>query len=94
MLPIALAFALSSPPSFSPPTASATGQEHQLADRAAPAREFGLASIAEAHPAATRDCVVGDEPPPGPPWQRTYATAVQRALQKGQVVFVYFTKTH
>lgn len=50
--------------------------------------------LAEPHTAATRESTVGDEPPPGPPWQRTYATAVQRALQKGQVVFVYFTKTH
>ncbi len=36
----------------------------------------------------------GDEPPPGPPWLRTYAAAKQLALQKGQLVFVYFTKTY
>lgn len=36
----------------------------------------------------------GDEPPPGPPWLRTYAAAKQTALAKGQPVFVYFTKTY
>lgn len=36
----------------------------------------------------------GDEPPPGPPWLRTYAAAKQVALAKGQPVFVYFTKTY
>lgn len=36
----------------------------------------------------------GDEPPPGPPWLRTYAAAKQAALAKGQPVFVYFTKTY
>ncbi len=36
----------------------------------------------------------GDEPPPGPPWFRTYAAARQAALAKGQPVFVYFTKTY
>ena len=35
----------------------------------------------------------GDEPPPGPPWLRTYAAAKQAALGTGQPVFVYFTKT-
>jgi hypothetical protein len=36
----------------------------------------------------------GDEPPPGPPWVRSYAAAKQRGLEKGLPVFVYFTKTH
>jgi hypothetical protein len=36
----------------------------------------------------------GDEPPPGPPWLRTYAAAKAAALQQGQPVFVYFTKTY
>ncbi len=36
----------------------------------------------------------GDEPPPGPPWLRTYAAAKQAALAKGQPIFVYFTKTY
>lgn len=36
----------------------------------------------------------GDTPPPGPPWQLTYAEARQLALRKGQPVFVYFTKTY
>lgn len=36
----------------------------------------------------------GDEPPPGPPWLRTFVAAKQLALRKGQPVFVYFTKTY
>ncbi|MEZ5964071.1 MAG: hypothetical protein R3F56_09525 [Planctomycetota bacterium] len=36
----------------------------------------------------------GAEPPPGPPWVRTYAAAKQSALAKGVPVFVYFTKTY
>lgn len=44
--------------------------------------------------ASTAPLRAGDEPPPGPPWLRTYAAAKQAALQKGQPVFVYFTKTY
>jgi len=36
----------------------------------------------------------GDDPPPGPPWLRTYAAAKAAALAKGVPVFVYFTKTY
>lgn len=36
----------------------------------------------------------GDDPPPGPPWVRSYAAAKQAALEKGIPIFVYFTKTY
>ena len=37
---------------------------------------------------------LGDDPPPGMAWIRTYAEAKREALQKGRPVFVYFTKTY
>lgn len=35
-----------------------------------------------------------DVPPEGPPWKLTYRDARAHALQRGQPVFVYFTKTY
>jgi len=49
-----------------------------------------LLALAAILPSAT----VGDDPPPGLPWIRTYDEAKADALRHGRPVFVYFTKTH
>ena len=37
---------------------------------------------------------IGDDPPPGPPWKRSYREACLDAIQNGRPVFVYFSKTY
>lgn len=34
------------------------------------------------------------EPPPGPPWQMSWDEARTHALEQGQPIFIYFTKTY
>jgi len=33
-------------------------------------------------------------PPPGPPWKRELAPALEAALEGGKPIFLYFTKTY
>ncbi len=35
-----------------------------------------------------------EAPPKGPPWERDFARAQERALREGKPIFVYLTKTH
>ena len=52
----------------------------------ASAAGFGLALLL---------AVAGSETPPkGPPWEREFAAAQERALREGKPIFVYLTKTH
>ncbi len=38
--------------------------------------------------------VLAGDPPPGPPWTMTWSEARTRALERGQPIFIYFTKTY
>lgn len=45
--------------------------------------------------AVTTPVLGGSEtPPPGPPWERDFYDAQQKALRGGKPIFIYFTKTY
>ncbi len=35
-----------------------------------------------------------ENPPKGPPWQRSLLAAQEQALKEGKPIFLYFTKTY
>mgnify|MGYP006921591438 CR=1 FL=1 len=44
--------------------------------------------------ASAESARAGDDPPPGPPWVRSYRAAQAEALKAQRPIFVYFTKTY
>jgi len=56
-------------------------------------RSIGIASVALLL-VATPTLLPAGDPPPGPPWQMTWAEARSHALEHGQPIFIYFTKTY
>ena len=56
-------------------------------------RPIGIAAGALLLLAAPALLPAGD-PPPGPPWIMNWEDARSHALERGQPIFIYFTKTY